>query len=210
MSRIGLAFSSFFRLLFGKKLSPAVADYLPPEIARLPAGRPEPAPEPKAAKPEPKPEPKAAKPEPKPEPAPKPEPVAKKVDLSAAQRDGALALLALLQRDGRLIDFLREPLDGFADADIGAAARDVHRGCKKVLDQYFTLEPVLPGADDARVTVPKGFDPAEIRVIGEAKGEPPFAGALRHHGWRAAKAQLPTLADGVDRTIVAPAEVELS
>jgi hypothetical protein len=141
---------------------------------------------------------------------PKPEPVAKKVDLSAAQRDGALALLALLQRDGRLVDFLREPLDGFADADIGAAARDVHRGCKKVLDQYFTLEPVLPGADDAKVTVPKGFDPAEIRVIGEAKGEPPFAGALRHHGWRAAKAQLPTLADGVDRAIVAPAEVELS
>ena len=194
MSRIGLAFSSFFRLLFGKKLSPAVADYLPPEVARLPAGD---APPPKAAKPEPKPE---AKPEPKPEakPEPKPEPVAQKVDLSAAQRDG------------RLVDFLREPLDGFADADIGAAARDVHRGCKKVLDQYFTLEPVLPGADDAKVTVPKGFDPAEIRVIGEAKGEPPFAGALRHHGWRAAKAQLPTLADGVDRTIVAPAEVELS
>ena len=194
MSRIGLAFSSFFRLLFGKKLSPAVADSLPPEVARLPAGD---APPPKAAKPEPKPE-------------PRPEPVAKKVDLSAAQRDGALALLALLQRDGRLVDFLREPLDGFADADIGAAARDVHRGCKKVLDQYFTLEPVLPGADDAKVTVPKGFDPAEIRVIGEAKGEPPFAGALRHHGWRAAKAQLPTLADGVDRAIVAPAEVELS
>jgi outer membrane biosynthesis protein TonB len=101
MSRIGLAFSSFFRLLFGKKLSPAVADYLPPEVARLPAGD---APPPKAAKPEPKPE---AKPEPKPEakPEPKPEPVAKKVDLSAAQRDGALALLALLQRDGRLVDF---------------------------------------------------------------------------------------------------------
>jgi hypothetical protein len=201
MSRIGLAFSSFFRLLFGKKLSPAVADFLPAEVARLPAARPEPAAEPK---PEPRPEPRPAKAE------PKPEPPAKKVDPSAAQRDGALALLALLERDGRLIDFLREPLDGFADADIGAAARDVHRGCKKVLDQYFTLEPVLPGADDAKVTVPRGFDPAEIRVIGEAKGEPPFTGALRHHGWRAAKAQLPTLADGVDRTIVAPAEVELS
>ncbi len=208
MSRIGLAFSSFIRLLFGKKLSPAVAGYLPAELAQLPPGRPEPAPEPKApAKPA-----VAARPEPKPEPKPdpRPEPAAKKVDPSAAQRDGALALLALLQRDGRLVDFLREPLDGFADADIGAAARDVHRGCKKVLDQYFTLEPVMPGADDAKVTVPKGFDPAEIRVIGEAKGEPPFAGALRHHGWRAAKAQLPTLADGVDRTIVAPAEVELS
>jgi hypothetical protein len=211
MSRIGLAFSSFFRLLFGKKLSPAVAAYLPPEVARLPASTTpvtEPAkPEPKAAKPEPaKPEPKATKPEPaKPEPAAPP----RKVDLSAAHRDGALALLALLQRDGRLIDFLREPLDTFTDADIGAAARDVHRGCKQVLDQYFTLEPVMPGPDDARVTVPKGFDPAEVRLIGEAKGEPPFTGALRHHGWRAASASLPTLADGVDRAVIAPAEVEL-
>ena len=193
MSRIGLAFSSFFRLLFGKKLSPAVTAYLPDELARLP---------------EPKPEP--AKAPPKPEPKPEAAPAAAKKDAGAAQRDGALALLALLQRDGRLIDFLREPLDSFSDADIGAAARDVHRGCKKVLDQYFTLEPVLPGADDAKVTVPKGFDPTEIRIIGEAKGEPPFAGALRHHGWRAAKAALPSLADGVDRTIVAPAEVELS
>ncbi|MBP8808164.1 MAG: DUF2760 domain-containing protein [Kofleriaceae bacterium] len=216
MSRIGLAFSSFFRLLFGKPLRPEVAAFLP-EPARLPppadpgpkAAKPEPAdPGPKAAKPEPAdPGPKAAKPEPgaRPEPAPAP----RKAD-GNAHRDGALALLALLQRDGRLIDFLREPLDGFSDADIGAAARDVHRGCKKVLDQYVTLEPVMAGADDAPVTVPKGFDPAEVRLIGEAKGEPPFRGALRHHGWRATKAQLPTLTDGVDRTIVAPAEVELS
>ena len=210
MSRIGLAFSSFFRLLFGKKLSPAVTAYLPDELARLPEPKPEPAKAP--PKPEPKPEPAKAAPKPEPRAEPKPEaaPAAAKKDAGAAQRDGALALLALLQRDGRLIDFLREPLDSFSDADIGAAARDVHRGCKKVLDQYFTLEPVLPGADDAKVTVPKGFDPTEIRIIGEAKGEPPFAGALRHHGWRAAKAALPSLADGVDRTIVAPAEVELS
>ena len=124
-------------------------------------------------------------------------------------RDGALALLALLQREGRLVDFLREPLDGFADADIGAAARDVHRGCKKVLDQHLSFEPVMPGAEEEKVTVPKGFDPAEIRLIGEAKGEPPFRGTLRHHGWRVVEAKLPALADGIDRTVVAPAEVEL-
>ncbi len=195
MSRIGLAFSSFFRLLFGKRLDPAVARFLPDELLRLPA---------------------PAKPE-RVVPAPvvavvaavEPEARAKKADPAAAQRDGALALLALFQRDGRLIDFLREPLDGFSDADIGAAARDVHRGCKKVLDQVFTLEAVMPGADDAKVSVPKGFDPAEVRIIGEAKGEPPFTGALRHHGWRAERAQLPTLAEGIDRAIVAPAEVEV-
>ncbi len=199
MSRIGLAFSSFFRLLFGKKLNPDVVKYLPEEAIKglLPAA---PAPAPAAAAPAPAPAPKAEAPA-----APAP---AKKAD-GSAQRDGALALLALLQREGRLVDFLREPLDSFGDADIGAAARDVHRGCKKVLEQVFTLEAVMPGEEDARVSVPKGFDPGEVRLIGEARGEPPFAGTLRHHGWRATKAQLPALADGVDRTIVAPAEVEV-
>lgn len=192
MSRIGLAFSSFFRLLFGKKLAPEAVAYLPEEAI-------------KALLPEPKPEPTAKVvekvPEKKPEPPKKPD--------GTAQRDGALALLSLLQREGRLVDFLREPLDTYGDADIGAAARDVHRGCKKVLDQCFTLEAVMPGQEDAKVSVPKGFDPGEVRLIGEARGEPPFAGTLRHHGWRATKTQLPALADGVDRAIVAPAEVEV-
>jgi hypothetical protein len=124
-------------------------------------------------------------------------------------RDGALALLALLQREGRLVDFLREPLDGFSDGDIGAAARDVHRGCKKVLEQHLVMEPVMPGEEEAKVSVPKGFDPAEIRLIGEAKGEPPFRGTLRHHGWRVTETKLPSLAEGVDRAVIAPAEVEL-
>ena len=193
MSRIGLAFSSFFRLLFGKRLSPDVVAYLPEGAL------------PKAALPEAKAE---KKPAPDKKPEPRPEPVAKKPD-GSAQRDGALALLALLQREGRLIDFLREPLDSYADADIGAAARDVHRGCKKVVEQCFTLEAVMPGEEDAKVSVPKGFDPGEVRLIGEARGEPPFAGTLRHHGWRATRTQLPALADGVDRSIVAPAEVEV-
>lgn len=206
MSRIGLAFSSFFRLLFGKQLSPGVVAYLPPELKQLPAPAAVPAAAPVVVA---KPVPAAAVAKPGPAPAPVEVEKPKKADPSAAQRDGALALLALLQRDGRLIDFLREPLDGFSDADIGAAARDVHRGCKKVLDQVFTLEAVMPGEDDAKVTVPKGFDPAEVRIIGEARGEPPFTGALRHHGWRAERAQLPSLAEGVDRAIVAPAEVEV-
>lgn len=194
MSRIGLAFSSFFRLLFGKKLAPEAAAYLPEDAI-------------KALLPEP---PKVAEKvvekvvEKKVE-----QPVAPKKPEGMAQRDGALALLSLLQREGRLVDFLREPLDTYGDADIGAAARDVHRGCKKVLEQCFTLEAVMPGQEDAKVSVPKGFDPGEVRLIGEARGEPPFAGTLRHHGWRATKTQLPALADGVDRAIVAPAEVEV-
>src|SRR5262249_19722524 len=78
------------------------------------------------------------------------------------------------------------------------------------LDQHLSLEPVMPGAEEARVAVPKGFDPAEVRLIGEARGEPPFRGTLRHHGWRVVDARLPALADGVDRAVIAPAEAELS
>ena len=68
----------------------------------------------------------------------------------------------------------------------------------------------MPGEEETKVSVPKGFDPAEIRLIGEAKGEPPYKGTLRHHGWRAVETKLPSLAEGVDRTVIAPAEVELS
>jgi hypothetical protein len=215
MSRLLLAFLCFFRILFGKKLPPAAIAFLPEgtTTASLPAP---------AAKPGEK---LASRPEVargagdgRDRSKETSKEVAKEVRVEADRprastaqhhRDGALALLALLQREGRLVDFLREPLDGFSDADIGAAARDVHRGCRKVLDQHLSLEAVMPGAEEAKVAVPKGFDPAEIRLIGEAKGEPPFRGTLRHHGWRVVDAKLPALADGVDRMVIAPAEVEL-
>src|SRR5262245_56317574 len=200
MSRLVLAFQCFFLILFGKRLPLGAIKFLPETTTT--ESRPEPAPRP-ADKPAPRPE--AAR------PASDGKLDADRPRISAAQhhRDGALAMLALLQREGRLVDFLREPLDGFSDADIGAAARDVHRGCRKVLEQHLSLEAVMPGEEEAKVTVPKGFDPAEVRLIGEAKGEPPFRGTLRHHGWRVVDAKLPALADGVDRMVLAPAEVEL-
>jgi hypothetical protein len=207
MSRLFLAFVCFLRVLFGKKLPPEAMAYLPESATpSLPAPVPKPAEKP-AARAEAVAKEAVAK-----EAAAREAKVeGEKPRASAAQnhRDGALALLALLQREGRLVDFLREPLDGFSDADIGAAARDVHRGCRKVLDQHLSLEPVMPGSEEERVAVPRGFDPAEIRLIGEAKGEPPFRGTLRHHGWRVVDAKLPALADGVDRMVIAPAEVEL-
>jgi uncharacterized protein DUF2760 len=204
MSRLFLAFLCFLRILFGRKLPPEAMKFLPetttPVPGSAPGGKALPPP---AGKPGPEARPEPARPA-----APPPE---DRPRVSAAQqhRDGALALLALLQREGRLVDFLLEPLDGFSDADIGAAARDVHRGCRKVLDQHLSLEPVMPGSEEARVAVPAGFDPAEIRLIGEARGEPPLRGTLRHHGWRVVDARLPALADSVDRTVIAPAEVEL-
>jgi hypothetical protein len=65
---------------------------------------------------------------------------------------------------------------------------------------------VLAGKEEERVTVPEGFDPATIRLVGNVVGKPPFKGTLRHHGWRVKEVKLPRAVDGA---VVAPAEVEL-
>src|SRR5438067_2403945 len=109
----------------------------------------------------------------------------------------ALHLLSLLQREGRLIDFCEEDLAGFSDAQIGAAARTVHDGCRKALRSMIALEPVRSEVEGAPVELPAGFDPRSVRLTGNIAGNPPFKGVLKHHGWRAAD------------VVIAPAEVEL-
>jgi hypothetical protein len=120
-----------------------------------------------------------------------------------------LNVLALLQREGRLIDFLQEDVSTFGDAEIGAAARVVHAGSRKVIQQYLTLEPVLREAEGATVTVPAGFDAERIRLTGNVAGQPPFRGALKHHGWIASAVKFPELSPALDPRVIAPAEVEL-
>jgi hypothetical protein len=124
-------------------------------------------------------------------------------------RQAALQLLAALQREGRLVDFVEEDLSGFPDAAVGAAARTVHAGCRRALQELFRLEPVLREPEGATVEIQTGFDPAAVRLTGHVVGSPPFKGSLRHHGWRAQEVKLPRGGDGLDPTIVAPAEVEL-
>jgi hypothetical protein len=121
--------------------------------------------------------------------------------------DQALQLLGMLQREGRLVDFLQEEIGAYADAQIGAAARAVHAGCRKALTQVLTLVPIRDEAEGAEVTVPAGFDPAQIRLTGNVVGQPPFKGVLRHHGWKVTDARLPAATS--DGRVLAPAEVEL-
>ncbi|SMG00249.1 DUF2760 domain-containing protein [Burkholderia singularis] len=130
-------------------------------------------------------------------------------DIVQASPDAALQLLALLQRDARLIDFVEEDIAGYADADIGAAARLVHDGCRKALREHFTIRPVRDEAEGTRVTIPEGFDAAAIRLTGNVVGKPPFHGSIGHRGWRVDAVRLPKLNNGHDATIIAPAEVEL-
>lgn len=122
----------------------------------------------------------------------------------------AIQLLALLQKEGRLVDFLAEEIKSYSDAEIGAAVREIHAGCRRVLDGRFRLERVLDAAEGASAQIPAGYDASAIALAGNASGAGPHTGIVRHRGWRVAETRLPTVAPGADASIVQPAEVEVA
>jgi len=123
----------------------------------------------------------------------------------------AIQLLSLLQRQGRLIDFLQEDLNAYQDEQIGAAVRNIHEGCKKTLSEHFKLEPIFSQEEGTEISISSGFDANEIRLTGNVSGEPPFKGAIRHKGWKVVKVDLPQLLQDKEKNmIIAPAEVEIS
>lgn len=190
MRRLWLAIVCFFRIVFGEPLPATVLPRLkaPSPPPPLPAPPVAPAPPPVVAAP-----PAPAKPSPE--------------ETRALQESGARAVLTLLQREGRLLDFLMEKIDAYSDEQVGAAVRAIHTGCRKAISEHAPLEPVLPGKEEEKVTVPSGFDASAIRLVGNVAGQPPFHGTLRHHGWKVPALKLPAT-DGKS-AVVAPAEVEL-
>ncbi len=186
MHRIWIALRVFFVALFNAEVSRQVEEVL--DRRRLP--------KPATPAPEAKAEPKKTEP--------------KKPPAKVAVRSEALTLLASLQRDARFVDFIKEPLGDYTDAQIGAVARDVHRDCGKVIERLFAPAPVLTHEEGAEVEVPVGFDAHRYRLVGNVVGEPPFHGRLVHHGWEATKVELPTWSGSEGSIkVVAPVEVEL-
>lgn len=123
---------------------------------------------------------------------------------------GAVLMLSVFQREGRLIDFLNEDLSLYEDAQIGAAVRSIHEGCRSALGETVELEPIFKDEEGASVTVSQGFDAAAVRLTGNVTGDPPFQGILRHRGWRVRRLRLPQITAHVEKErIVAPAEVEV-
>ena len=119
----------------------------------------------------------------------------------------ALRLLALLQTEARLVDFLMEDIGGAPDAAVGAGVREIHKKASAVLKKYVVLEAIVGGSDGDRVTVAAGFDPSAVRVLGNVTGEPPYVGELQHPGWKAKELKLPGIAEGQDPFVIQPAEV---
>ncbi len=180
MSRIVLAFRSFFDLLFSGTLSDGVLDRL--RLTRRASGASKPSAAAKAA------------------PAPAPVPAVR-------VSDGALQLLAILQRDARLVDFLMEDIAGYADDQVGAAVRELHDQCRDSLRRAVVLEPVIDGVEGTFAKAPSA-DSNVVKFIGNVPARPPSGGTLRHKGWKAVKIDLPALG-GKDATVIAPAEIEI-
>ena len=122
--------------------------------------------------------------------------------------DGALQILAILQRDSRLIDFLMEDIASYSDDQIGAAVRELHDQCRDSLARYVTLQPVIDGVEGTFTKAPSS-DPNLVKFVGNVPAKPPSGGTLRHKGWRAAKVDLPALAARQDAAVIAPAEIEI-
>ena len=120
-----------------------------------------------------------------------------------------LRMLALLQAEARLVDFLLEDIQGLPDAQIGQAVREVHKKAQAALKQHAVIGPVLSGNEGDNATVPKGFDPSAVRVVGNVTGQPPFAGQINHPGWRVKELKLAPLPEGADEFVLQPAEVQI-
>ncbi|MEI9940918.1 MAG: DUF2760 domain-containing protein [Pseudomonadota bacterium] len=122
--------------------------------------------------------------------------------------NAALQLLALLQREGRFVDFVQQELTSFSDADIGAAARVVHEGCRRAIRAHARIVSVRSEAEGASLTLEQASE--DVKLVGNVAGSAPFHGVLRHRGWRVEELTLPTIVGAHDPKLVAPAELELS
>ncbi|MFZ5896178.1 MAG: DUF2760 domain-containing protein [Myxococcota bacterium] len=128
--------------------------------------------------------------------------------LSEAAVDGALQLLGLFQREGRLLDFLQQDVTAFPDADVGAAARVVHEGCRRALKSHAEVKSLRNESEGAHIQVAAG-EVRDVKLVGNVAGSAPYRGVLRHRGWRVESLKLPSRVGEQDVRVVAPAEVEL-
>ena len=183
MGSIGTAFRIFFRTLFSR----TAAD----QVSALLDGRALPKITADEKSRQPVPEPKAVAP-------------------VAPKRSEAIALLAALQREARLVDLIKEDLSVYSDEQVGAAARNVLRDSALALDRFFALQRVLQQPEGERVQVPPGYDPGRYQLVGNVAGNPPYSGFLTHAGWQATTVNLPTWSGSKEAALViAPAEVEI-
>ena len=129
--------------------------------------------------------------------------------LGQSSDTAALVLLSLLQAEGRFVDFVQQDIGGFPDSDIGAVARVVHAGCRKVLASHLHIAAIRGEPEGQLVALEPGFDPSRVKLTGNVSGSGRLSGVLRHRGWLATEVHLPKVIDAAGTRVLCPAEVEL-
>ena len=139
-----------------------------------------------------------------------PEPIAAPPARKNVAEAEVVAVVAALQQKGRLVDFLMDDISKYSDAQVGAAARVVHQGCKAAFDELFAVEPLARESEGATVSVPAGAG-EDYRLSGSVSGEGPHSGKLGHKGWRASRVNLPRVINAEKGALppIAPAQVEV-
>ena len=148
----------------------------------------------------------------KPLPKPQAEPARAAPPAPAAHADAEIvSFLAMLQEKGRLVDFLMDNINPYNDAQVAAAARVVHAGCKSVLQEHFRIHPLRTEDEGSTVQIPAGYAADEYRLVGKIAGQAPFSGVLVHRGWKTDMVKLPQLRPSAPGRLpaIAPAEVEM-
>ena len=133
---------------------------------------------------------------------------------AAKPADGAVQILAILQREARLIDFLEEDIAPYTDEQVGAAVRDIHKNSRAALARHMVLKPVVDGVEGANTNLASaGLDSKDtlrLRIVGKVPADGKVeAGVLRHRGWKVEKVDLPSTPMGKKAAILAPAEIEV-
>lgn len=128
----------------------------------------------------------------------------------AAIPDSAFQILYMLQKEGRLIDFLLEDISEVSDEQLGAAVRPLHENLRKILKERLVVEPVINAQEGDEVTIPDSYETYSIKLIGNVPACGPYKGILIHKGWKLKACNLPSLVGGWKGNIIVPAEVEVS
>lgn len=127
-------------------------------------------------------------------------------------RSDALTLLAMLQREARLVDLIQEPLEQYSDAQIGAAARPCLSQCRATLARALDLRPVTESAEGETLEIPASASPLRIQWVGDlpaGSGSATRRGRIVHPGWQAQRCELAHwTGSAVDQAVIAPVQVE--
>ena len=119
---------------------------------------------------------------------------------------GAIFSLNLLQREGRLIDFIQEDISSFSDAQVGAAVRQIHAQSAETIEKYFKLRAISEVGEGSEMEVPEDFDPSKVRLTGAVE-QGAKSGVVRHKGWISSEQALPQQVGTRNRCVVCPAEL---